>query len=257
MPTTFLKAEWRKLIMANYVVAPELLKPYLPKHTELDLWNGQCYISLVGFLFQRVRLKGLPIPFHTRFPEVNLRFYVRFKTDEGWRRGVVFIKEIVPRPALALVARLFYREPYETMRMQHYLAERADAIEVNYSWRLQRWHHLSVIADNTPIPIAPNSHEAFITEHYWGYTRRKDERTNAYEVAHPPWDLYAIKAYDIDADFGLLYGEQFGFLSNAKPQSVLLAEGSPIVVHSGAILAEPEKEKAAAPKKSVKATTTD
>ncbi len=240
MPKTFLKAEWRKLIMANYAIDPDLLQPYLPSHTEVDMWNGKCYVSLVGFLFQRVRLKGLPIPFHTTFPEVNLRFYVRYKSPDGWRRGVVFIKEIVPRPALTIIAKAFYGEPYQTLPMQHYLAERKDAIEVNYSWRLKQWHHLSVIADNTLVPIADGSHEAFITEHYWGYTRRKDRKkedyTSEYEVVHPRWDLYPIKAYDIDADFELLYGAEFGFLKNTKPQSVLLAEGSPVSILSGSNL---------------------
>jgi uncharacterized protein YqjF (DUF2071 family) len=77
MASTFLTAEWRKLIMAQYIVDPATLAPWLPSGVELDLYQGQCYVSLVGFLFDKVRIKGLPIPFHTRFEEINLRFYVR------------------------------------------------------------------------------------------------------------------------------------------------------------------------------------
>lgn len=130
---TFLTAEWRKLIMANYEADPKLLEPYLPYGTELDLFQGRCYLSLVGFLFQKVRLMGVPVPFHTVFPEVNLRFYVCFKSREGWRRGVVFIKEIVPRPALTLVARTFYGEPYQTMPMQYRWNNKPELLEVSYS----------------------------------------------------------------------------------------------------------------------------
>ena len=70
--SVFLTAEWRKLIMVQYAVAPKLLMPYLPGGVELDLFKGQCFVSMVGFLFDRVRLKNMPIPFHTRFEEVNL-----------------------------------------------------------------------------------------------------------------------------------------------------------------------------------------
>ena len=233
MPGIFLTAEWRKLIMANYAVDPQLLQPYLPYGTELDLWNDNCYLSLVGFLFRKVRLKGIPVPFHTTFPEVNLRFYVRHKADDGWRRGVVFIQEIVPRAALTIIARSFYGEPYQTMPMQHYMQERKEAVEVNYSWRYKGWHHLSVIAENAPIPISEGSKEEFITEHYWGYTKRAPQQTSEYEVVHPRWDIYPIKAYDIEANFGLLYGEQFSHLTHAKPKSVILAEGSGVSVRSG------------------------
>lgn len=231
--TTFLTAEWRKLIMANFAIDPKLLHPYLPSGTELDLWSDNCYVSLVGFLFRRVRLRGLPIPFHTTFPEVNLRFYVRVKTAEGWRRGVVFIKEIVPRPAITLVANVFYGEPYQTLPMQYLIKEEEQRLEVSYGWRLKQWHSLSVVADTTTVPIGAGSEEEFITEHYWGYTKQRAQHTNAYEVVHPRWDMYPVQAWAIEADFGLVYGPQFSFLTGATPQSVLLAEGSPIAVQAG------------------------
>jgi uncharacterized protein YqjF (DUF2071 family) len=87
----FLTAEWRKLIMANYKVDASLLEPYLPAKTEIDPWQNECYISLVGFMFTNVKLKGVAVPFHTSFPEINLRFYVRHKSENNdWKRGVVF-----------------------------------------------------------------------------------------------------------------------------------------------------------------------
>lgn len=231
--SVFLRAEWRKLAMANYSVDPALLKPYLPYGTELDTFNGEHFVSLVGFLFKNTRLKGISIPFHRNFEEVNLRFYVRHKVRDGWRRGVVFVKEIVPRPALTLVANLVYGERYETMPMRHSWDNNGQHLAVTYEWRKNQWHSFAVTAQNVATPIVHNSVEEFITEHYWGYTRLSDLQTSEYGVEHPKWDVYPVLDYRIDADFERIYGHPFRFLSGATPASVLLAEGSEIIVRGG------------------------
>ncbi|HEX8362069.1 MAG TPA: DUF2071 domain-containing protein, partial [Longimicrobium sp.] len=94
LPGKFLAAEWRDLVMLNYEADPAALRPLVPAGTELDAWGGTTYVSMVGFLFLRTRVLGIPIPFHQDFEEVNLRFYVRRRGPEGWRRGVVFVREI-------------------------------------------------------------------------------------------------------------------------------------------------------------------
>lgn len=235
---TFLTAEWRKLAMAQYAVPAELLSSYLPAGVELDTYNGLNYVSLVGFLFDRTRLKGLPIPFHTRFEEINLRFYVRRTERDGeQRRGVVFIRELVPRRAIATVARLFYEEPYSTARTRHTVVQSPDALHVSYGWRLAGTEHsIDIEAEPAALPIAPGSEEEFITEHYWGYTKRRHGRTSAYQVEHPRWLCYPIRRYTIDADFAALYGESFAFLNSREPDSVLLAEGSAVSVFAGSTL---------------------
>jgi uncharacterized protein YqjF (DUF2071 family) len=107
----FLAAEWRNLVMLNYRVDPGILERFVPRGTAVDSFQGSTYISVVGFQFLRTRLFGrLAIPFHANFDEVNLRFYVRRKEGEEARRGVVFVKEIVPRRAIAAVARFSYGE---------------------------------------------------------------------------------------------------------------------------------------------------
>ncbi len=235
MPTTFLTAEWRKLIMAQYAVAPETLAPWLPRGVELDLFQGRCYVSLIGFLFDRVRVLGLPIPLHTRFEEVNLRFYVARSEPDGTRkRGVVFIREFVPRAAIALLANSLYEEPYATLPMRRNIAAKPEALSVSYRWRYQgTWHSLAVEADPVLQPIAAGSEEEFITEHYWGYTKRRNGSTGEYGVAHPRWQIYPLHSAHIQADFGSLYGPQFAPLSDRIPDHVLLAEGSPIAIRSG------------------------
>jgi uncharacterized protein len=234
MASTFLTAEWRRLIMANYVVAEELLQPYLPVGTELDRYDGRCYVSLVGFLFQNTRLKSLPIAFHRTFEEVNLRFYVRHTKLSGERRrGVVFLSELVPRFALSLVANTVYGENYATVPLRHLWDEDGEQRSVGYLWRHKsRWNELQVNAAIDPLPIAANSAEEFFTEHYWGYTKR-GAWISEYEVLHPRWLMYPILQHSIDVDFGALYGDAFAFLSEREPASILLAEGSEIEVRAG------------------------
>ena len=236
--STFLTAEWRKLIMAQYEVATATLAPWLPSSLELDLYQNRCYVSLVGFLFDCVRVKGLPIPFHTRFEEINLRFYVRRKEPDGSiKRGVVFIREFVPRRAIAFIAKRFYEEPYIAIPTHHQIESSPESLNVSYSWELGgRSHSLSVKAAPTPLNIQPGSKEEFITEHYWGYTKRADGRTSAYQVEHPRWQTYNLQSYEIAVDFGILYGQSFAFLTDQWVSSVLLAEGSAVSVHSGSDL---------------------
>lgn len=233
MLASFLTAEWRKLSMANYVVSSDLLLPYLPKHTELDFYNGDCYVSLVGFLFDNVRLKGVPVPFHTSFEEVNLRFYVRYRDEEGnWKRGTTFIKEIVPKYAVSWTANLLYHEPYVTMPMRHHWTNTDGELIVGYEWKYKDWNRFEVVAHNQAIDMPVGSKEEFITEHYWGYTAYSSSITSEYGVEHPRWQVYPVKNYEIDVDFNAIYGTDFGFLTSQKPDSVLLAEGSAIQVRS-------------------------
>ena len=229
----FLSAEWRKLVMTNYVVDASILRNFVPNKTEIDIWNNRCYVSLVGFMFLNTKLKGIKIPFHSNFEEVNLRFYVRYKDHNEWKRGVVFIKEIVPKAALTFVANTIYGEKYETMPMDHTWDFSGNELKVGYSWRKNRTHRLYVLAATAVTEMIPGSEEEFITEHFWGYTKINDRATSEYQVEHPRWKIYSVINYHIDVDFGLIYGNEFGFLNKEKPVSVFLAEGSEIIVRSG------------------------
>lgn len=229
---SFLKAEWRKLVMVNYVVDPKKLLSYLPKGTELDFYKDQCYVSVVGFMFLNTKLLGMKIPYHINFEEVNLRFYVRRKQGEETKRGVVFIKEIVPKPAITFVANTIYNENYETLPMHHIWEEEKEMIKVSYQWKKRKkWYKISVEAQHVMQEMQKGSAQEFIAEHYWGYAKHKNATTE-YEVKHPRWQYYPVSHYQVEIDFLAIYGKDFEFLNSEEPQSVYLLEGSEMLVEN-------------------------
>jgi uncharacterized protein len=232
---TFLTAKWHNLIMANYEIDPKILENYIPEGTELDLWQERCYVSLVGFMFLNTKVLGIGFPFHRDFEEVNLRFYVKYQhPTEGVRRGVVFIKEIVPKRMITFIANTLYNENYQTLKMAHQEDETANALKIKYLWQFQNhWNSLSVEAEKEKSLALPHSEELFITEHYWGYAGGKGVKTTEYNVQHPSWYIHKVKNFTIDCAFDKLYGESFSILKNREPTSVFLADGSDISVLKG------------------------
>jgi uncharacterized protein YqjF (DUF2071 family) len=235
----FLTAEWRHLLMLNYRVEPELLIPYLPAGLELDTWNGIHYASLIGFRFLSTRVLRVPVPLHTSFEEVNLRFYVRRRTQEGDRRGVVFLREIVPRKLVAGIARICYHEPYIALPMRHKAQApeaRKDGL-VQYSWRHEGvWNVMRGTTRGEPASWSEGSEEQFITEHYWGYTRQPDGRCKEYQVLHEPWKIWPVADPTFSGDPAALYGTEFGKILLGTPCSAFVADGSPVTVGWGKLI---------------------
>ena len=230
----FLTAEWRNLLMLNYEIDPAVLQPYVPPNTELDTWQGKTFVSLVGFMFLNTKLLGLPIPFHTDFEEVNLRFYVRHLGPEGWRRGVVFIKEIVPRWAIATVARVVYNENYIAVPMRHTLERTAQQVSAEYAWQFHdQWYQLQCKTQGALMALESGSDAEFITEHYWGYAAQRGGGTVEYQVEHPRWRLWQGGECAFSGDVAALYGAAFAPALQAASSSAFLAEGSAIVVRQG------------------------
>ncbi|GAA3778890.1 DUF2071 domain-containing protein [Flavobacterium ginsengiterrae] len=227
----FLNAQWKNLALFNYEVNREVLEKYVPAGTEIDIWNGKCYVSLVGFLFKETKVLGLKVPFHVDFEEVNLRFYVKRFENGEWKRGVVFIKEIVPKKAITFIANTWYQEHYETLKMKHEIIENKNTNTFMYQWKNDKnWNTIQIETKNILSEIEVNSEAEFITEHYFGYTKIDEDSTFEYEVTHPRWEQFEVLNHQIDIDFQNTYGSDFAFLQNLKPTSVFLAKGSKIGV---------------------------
>ena len=233
--TIFLTAEWRYLAMLNYEVDPVILAPFVPAGTELDSWNGKIFVSVVGFLFLKTKIRGISIPFHQNFEELNLRFYVRRNADDGWRRGVVFIKELVPRAAIAFVARKFYNENYLALPMSHRIDKVGCEIKsAEYAWQFNgNKNHLKLVTRGEAQPLVEGSAQEFITEHYWGYAKQRDGSTMEYRVEHPRWRVWEAQASELQCDVVGLYGARFGDCLNGAPASAFLADGSEVKVYTG------------------------
>lgn len=257
MTTRFLTARWEHLVMLNYEVDPAVLAPLVPAGTTPDTWRGRTLASLVGFRFRDTWLLGLPVPGHRNFDEVNLRFYVRREVAGETRRAVAFVKEIVPRAAIATVARWVYNEPYVARPMRHEdgLAARRRAraagdgsgepsaggpARVAYAWREQgRWHELSATVAGEPALPPADSEAAFIAEHYWGYTAQRNGGTLEYQVEHPPWRVWPAVTSSFDGDAGSVYGPAWASVLAGPPRSAFVAEGSAVTVRRGALLPPP------------------
>lgn len=232
----FLSAEWRFLAMANFRVDPAVVEPWVPRDTRLDLFAGETYLSIVGFLFRNTRVLGMPVPFHRHFEEVNLRLYVRRELNGEIRRGVVFLKELAPRWAVSTVARAVYNENYTTLPMRHQVLGFGDqptqSRQVGYEWHFAgRWHALHMQVSGLPTPLCPGSHEEFIAEHYWGYCRQRDGGTVEYHVEHPPWHVWPHADLHFDCDVEQLYGSQLATALTQPVTSAFVADGSAVRVH--------------------------
>jgi hypothetical protein len=231
MMTHFLRAEWNNIVLANYAVPKDILSPYIPYKTELDSYDDQTYVSLVGFMFLNTKVFGLSIPLHENFEEVNLRFYVRYSDHGNWRKGVVFIKEIVPKRAISFIANYLYGEKYATMNMKHFHLDNGQNFEAGYEWHYKdKWNKLSATTNKRSQKIIDSSCENFILNHYWGYSKNSDTKTSKYYVEHPAWETLKVISYNVDCDFGALYGAPFSFLTNEKPKFVLMTKGSQVTV---------------------------
>jgi uncharacterized protein YqjF (DUF2071 family) len=252
-----LTATWSDLLLLNFPVPLETIARIAPPGTEPDAHDGKSYVSIVGFRFIGARLFGLPLPWHTNFAEINLRYYVRRTVGSERRRGVVFAREVVPRRAVAATANWLYNENYvaRPMRSQTHLAGAAlapnDTLE--YAWQShrrrplgdplktgaqRRWNRLAArVAAPLEFP-RHGSAEEFFVEHYWGYVRARDGSTREYRVTHEPWRVAPADHVIWDCDVAANYDMPLAAFLSASPVSALVAAGSPIKLYRGRRLAE-------------------
>lgn len=234
----FLTAQWSYLAMLNYEIDPALLLPLVPKGTELDTWNGTTFASMVGFLFLDTRVLGMAVPFHRDFEEIDLRFYVRCKAGDGWRRGIVFVTKIVPRLAIALAVRRLYNENYLALSTGNVIlrseVKPANIESVKYYWTFRgRTDFLAMETRGEPYHFTADSQEEFISQHYWGYSSQRDGGTIEYRVEHPAWRIWQAASCRFDCDVDSLYGKPFAKPLSKPPVSGFLAEGAPVTVYKG------------------------
>jgi uncharacterized protein len=235
MSKVFLTARWEHLILITYKVKPEFLIEYLPKGLVLDTIEGNAFVSLVAFSFLDTKVKGIKIPFHVNFPEINLRFYVK-EPGEVPRRGVVFIREFVPRFMIPVIANTLYNENYRALPMKSEIEFKNGKVNCSHIIKYKRKKHAIKIEAEDKLYMPPvNSAEHFFKEHEWGFGRSKKGDKLVYRVGHPFWKIYPVINLDMDFDFGSVYSEKWEFLNNEKPFNITFAKGSEVSVYSAEI----------------------
>jgi hypothetical protein len=228
MSMRFLTAEWKHLCLLTFAVPEELVKKRLPPGIEIDKFEDQTCVSFVAFDFLNTKVLGIPWPGLRNFPEINLRFYVKANN----RRGVMFVKELVPNRLVAWVARATYNEPYEALPMISNVEITPEIVRVSHQLSKNSvQHHLHIVAKNHPQLPNEKSTEHFFKEHQWGFGINRRGHILQYEVKHPHWQTLPVSDLDFAIDFGQLYGQEWSVLNDSQPISTVCAIGSKIEVY--------------------------
>jgi uncharacterized protein len=223
---------WRDVLITTWAVDAALLEPYRPAGTTLDMWNGHGLLSIVGMRFLDLQVAGVAMPFHQDFEQINFRFYVRRDTEED-RRGVVFLKQIVPSSSMALIATLLYNESFLTTATRYDITRAAQGWTL-YEWMVAgRWNRVSAIRRGEPIMPGSDTIETFIKDRPWAYTRQADGSTVEFEAQHPVWPIYSTHEMLLDCDVVPLIGAPFVPVLSAQPLSTFVATGSDVTLHPG------------------------
>lgn len=220
-----LTGAWRNLCFVNYAVPPAQLERHLPSGLTLDTVDGEAFVSVVAFDFHDLRMRGVPGLGYRRFPQINFRFYVR----DGERRGVVFLRELVPKRLLAWASRAIAGEPYAYAPLHSEQRRQGDTLEIaHHLGHDDQVHRLRMSA--TAIMRDPREvlAERFFTERHWSYNQSRSGKLRQYEVLHPLWSIYRVDHCDFVWDFAARYGGEWAWLTKAKPRSFIAAEGSPV-----------------------------
>ena len=147
----------------------------------------------------------------------------------------MFIQELVPRYAVAAVARFVFHENYSCAPMSHRMEVRAeDVVEAEYEWGSGP-DRCSMRIETEGVSFLPpdGSASQFITEHYWGYAAQPDGGCLEYEVQHPPWPVRSAKRSNFSGNAVRFYGTEIAQALMRNPDSGFLAKGSPVTVFKG------------------------
>lgn len=221
----FMTGNWENLIMSTFEVNENILKPYLPKDSELDLYNGKVLMSMVAFTFSKVKFFGFKVPFHQKFGQINFRFYVKSKVNNT--KGVVFIKEFAPKPLIAYVANVFYNEPYFFKKIGLNKANNNNVFTIKYTYKNLK---IEATSKQQIQKLEQNSMNQFVVDRYIAYIKSYNKETIQYKINHKPWNLFKTESININKNVLTLLPKKF---KEAKYISSCFVDGSYITVQKG------------------------
>lgn len=184
---------WHHLLFAHWPLAPEVLRPLLPPGLPLDLFDGQCWVSITPLYMTHVCPRGLPpLPYLSQTAEINVRTYVQIEGIPG----VYFFSLDASNPLAVLFARLIFRLPYFTARIR--LQRRGG----DFHFQSQRLHSQTAsgafTATYRPLSPAfvaqPGTLDAWLIERYCLYTVGERNKIFRATIHHKPWLLQRAEA---------------------------------------------------------------
>jgi uncharacterized protein YqjF (DUF2071 family) len=188
-----LRMRWLDLLFAHWPVDLEAIARLLPDGLELDTFDGRAWLGIVPFTMADVAPRGLPaVPRFSRFPEVNVRTYVRHRGSPG----VFFLSLDCASSPTVSGARWFFHLPYFRAVMSS--QRNGDDVDYRSNRADQRGQPAAIEARYRPMgPVKvamPGSFEAWSTDRMRLFAADRAGRLWRTRIAHGPWPLQRARA---------------------------------------------------------------
>lgn len=241
-PAVSYQASWHDMVVINFDIEPRIVEMHLPPGLEVDLYNDHSFISLVALKCRDTVIKGIRIPFHSNYAQLQLRCYVKRTDGDTTRRGTFFIKRFVPSRRVARLMSWWTGQKYQHMRIRTHVSgfQETDPNimpEAQYECFVNgRWNKIKIKARSQRRKLRPESKDQFILDHQYAYYS-DGKNTFEYLVDHPPWLIWDAASGALDCDVEALFGKEFARPMKHRPSSVMLARGSDVTVYQSTKIA--------------------
>jgi uncharacterized protein YqjF (DUF2071 family) len=186
----FLTQSWNDLLFAHWPVDASQMRRAVPDVFDLDLFDGKAWVGVVPFYMTNLGVRAAPpLPWHSAFPELNVRTYVRVSD----RPGVYFFSLDAGRRLAVAAAWALLNLPYFAAVIS--VARRDAAVHYQSARRLGRADFNAIYEPaSQPFAASVGSIEYFLTERYCLYHRDRRGRPYRLEIHHRPWYLQLARA---------------------------------------------------------------
>ncbi|MBC9798254.1 YqjF family protein [Sinomicrobium weinanense] len=206
--------EWNNAVFLHWRVEPEELKKFVPDELEIDLHNGEAWVSLVAFTMEKIRYRYLPsFPPISDFDEINIRTYVRYRD----KPGVYFLSIEGGTKISCEVAKRLSELPYRYSTMNRDKGIYT-SLNQNYNDHLNIKYTIgSPVRDRTPL-------DHWLIERYALF--QDTERTiNTFDIHHVAWPVYDIQLHHAEVN----YPRFNGLIRSNKPDKIHYSTGVQVI----------------------------
>lgn len=195
--------QWRDVLFLHWPAPPQWLSDQLPAGLAVDTFQGEAWVSLVGFRLQQVRLRGWPaLPFCSQMLELNFRTYVRHRGEPA----IHFLAMHADHRLLVAAARCLTPLPYSLAQLAYAGPDTACSFfcRPHYS-RTPLLAAQFSLGDGRRQAI-PGTLDDWLTERYVAYVAGRDGDLLRMPVSHESWRLREIALRHCELDLQPLHG---------------------------------------------------